>query len=339
MRKFKIVTQTDSIEQGKAGTVLDNWMDDCAPSSVAACVNWLTGSALTSKDGIALAARAGRKDRDGRGDPTTIAQSTKAAQLAGLTVRFAKDWADVEKALADESSALLVSVQQARGYPAGVRMSSWHVRHQKRTKGRTYGHSTSAVAGPKGAQWADPTMSGKGAEAYAVDVTLGELKQIAASANPKAPHKSVRILRAAKKVAAPEPATVETVAVVAPRVVAEPVVERPRRTTAQRATITPAASAPAVSTADALRVAAGVVGRLNAAKENDTMKTQITAALLDALTAALSTSIAVFLGMGISVFDLTGEGAKALVASGVSAALMVLQRWLDEDNTRYGRSR
>ena len=46
-----------------------------------------------------------------------------------------------------------------------------------------------------------------------------------------------------------------------------------------------------------------------------------------------------FLGMGISVFDLTGEGAKALVASGVSAALMVLQRWLDEDNTRYGRSR
>ena len=331
MRKFKIVTQTDSVEQGKAGTVLDNWMDDCAPSSVAACANWLLGTSLTSKDGIALAARAGRKDRDGRGDPTTHAQSSKAAQLAGLTVRYAKDWADVERALKDDTSALLVSVEQARGYPAGVRMSSWHVKHQKRTKGRTYGHSTAAVAGPKGAQWADPTMSGKGAEAYAVEVTIAELKQIAASANPKAPHKSVRILKTAARAAV----TPETVApVTAPAPVVAPVVENPRTPTPPRAKVVADVAAP-----NALNVALGVVNRLNAAKGNETMKQQITAALLDALTAALSTSIAVFLGMGISVFDLTGDGAKALVASAVSAALMVLQRWLDEDNSRYGRSR
>jgi hypothetical protein len=336
MRKFKIVTQTDSVEQGKAGTTADNWMDDCAPSSVAACVNWLLGTSLTSKDGNALAARAGRKDRDGRGDPTTHAQSTKAAQLAGLSVRYAKDWADVERALKDEGSALLVSVDQPRGYPAGVRMSSWHVKHQKRTKGRTYGHSTSAVGGAKGAQWADPTMSGKGAEAFAVDVTVSELRQIAASANPKAPHKGIRILRVAKPAKVVPPVTVPTVA---PKPVAPPVAEHPRQPAPQRVTLKPAAITPKVDTGDALRVAAGVVGRLNAAKGHETMREQITAALLDALTAALSTSIAVFLGMGISVFDLTGEGAKALVASGVSAALMVLQRWLDEDNARYGRSR
>jgi hypothetical protein len=331
MKKFKIVTQTDSVEQGKAGTVLDNWMDDCAPSSVAACANWLLGTSLTSKDGNALAARAGRKDRDGRGDPTTHAQSSKAAKLAGLTVRYAKDWADVERALKDETSALLVSVEQARGYPAGVRMSSWHVKHQKRTKGRTYGHSTAAAAGPKGAQWADPTMSGKGAEAYAVDVTLAELKQIAASANPKAPHKSVRILKAAARTVV----TTETVAPApSPAPVVAPVVENPRTPTPSRAKVIADVEAP-----NALTVALGVVNRLNAAKGNETMKQQITAALLDALTAALSTSIAVFLGMGISVFDLTGDGAKALVASAVSAALMVLQRWLDEDNSRYGRSR
>ena len=69
------------------------------------------------------------------------------------------------------------------------------------------------------------------------------------------------------------------------------------------------------------------------------MKDQIIAAGLDALQAGLSTAIAVFLGLGVSIFDLTGDGAKAVAASAISAALLVLQRWLDEDNTRYGRTR
>ena len=69
------------------------------------------------------------------------------------------------------------------------------------------------------------------------------------------------------------------------------------------------------------------------------MKQQIIAASLDALQAALSTAIAVFLGLGVSIFDLTGDGFKAVVASAISAGLLVLQRWLDEDNVKYGRTK
>jgi len=116
------------------------------------------------------------------------------------------------------------------------------------------------------------------------------------------------------------------------------VIQAPKPAAIKRAK--PAPRAPAVDTAAALHVAAGVVGKLKlAAKGNKNMRDQIVAAGLDALQAAVSTAIAVFLGMGISIFDLTGDGAKAVAASAVGAALMVLQRWLDEDNTRYGRTR
>jgi hypothetical protein len=98
-------------------------------------------------------------------------------------------------------------------------------------------------------------------------------------------------------------------------------------------------SKPAVDTVAALKVAQGVVAKIQVAKGDKTMKDQIIAAALDALQAGLSTAIAVFLGLGVSIFDLTGDGAKAVAASAISAALLVLQRWLDEDNTRYGRTR
>ena len=66
------------------------------------------------------------------------------------------------------------------------------------------------------------------------------------------------------------------------------------------------------------------------------MTDQIEAALQDAAQAAVSTAIAVYLGMGIGIFDLTGEGAKAIAASAIGAALVVVQRWLDKKNKRYG---
>ena len=69
------------------------------------------------------------------------------------------------------------------------------------------------------------------------------------------------------------------------------------------------------------------------------MKQQFQAVLQDALKMAISTCIAVYLGMGISIFDLTGDGAKAIAAAGISAGLIVLQRWFDRDNTAYGLTR
>jgi hypothetical protein len=98
-------------------------------------------------------------------------------------------------------------------------------------------------------------------------------------------------------------------------------------------------TSPQVDPAVAIPTLAGVVGRIAASRGDATMRDQIIAAALDALQAALSTAIAVFLGLGVSIFDLTGDGAKAVAASAISAALLVIQRWLDEDNTAYGRQR
>ena len=130
--------------------------------------------------------------------------------------------------------------------------------------------------------------------------------------------------------AVPTPPPAPTIAVQAPKSHAEP------RKVSQ-ATKTPAK--PTVDQAAAISTLVGVVRRINASKGDQTMREQIIAAALDALQAALSTAIAVFLGLGVSIFDLTGDGLKAVAASAISAALLVLQRWLDEDNSAYGRQR
>ena len=356
LRPFKIVTQLDSAEPGGV-------IDDCAPASLAALANYLTGSALKSREAIAVATKCGRIDRQGKPDGSSLALLVKMAPHMGLKPRWAKSWAEVLQALAD-GHGVIINVQQPIGYPMTVRMSAWHAKWAKwwqRTDPKKiaagYGHATAAVAGEAGAQWACPTMSGTGSEAYAVPVSLADLKTIASSKGD-APHKRCLIMSAVKKPVAAVPASPVTVPaqvstptepqrpvaapVPVPAVIQAPVPAPAVPVPAPAAPIPakPAPVAPAVDTAAALNVAAGIVGKLNlAAKGDKNMGKQIVAAALDALQAAVSTAIAVFLGMGISIFDLTGEGAKAVVASAVGASLMVLQRWLDEDNTRYGRNR
>jgi len=318
---LKIVTQTDSIEKG-------GWMDDCAPSTLMAAANFLTGSSFTSKDGVKFLEKVGRKDVEGQGTPTTFPQLVKAAPLVGLKPKYAKSWDEVVAAL-KAGAVVGINVQQAKGYPATVQMSAWHKAHQKRNPGKTYGHMTCAAMVEGKVQWADPTMSGKGKETYAVEVSLADLKVIASSKGD-APHKRCLIFTAVpKKSSAPVP-TVAPVSQIVPVSSSAPVAITPPVQTISKRTIDNAA---------AIRVAQGVVAKIQVAKGDKTMKDQIIAAALDALQAALSTAIAVFLGLGVSIFDLTGDGAKAIAASAISAALLVLQRWLDEDNTRYGRTR
>jgi len=321
MTKLKIVTQTDNIEKG-------GWMDDCAPASLMAAANFLTGSVFTSKDGVAFLEKVGRKDIQGQGTPTSLAQLVKAAPLVGLKPKYPKGWDEVVAAL--KSGAVVgINVQQAKGYPATVSMSAWHKAHQKRNPGKTYGHMTCAILSEGKVQWADPTMSGKGKETYAVEISLADLKVIARSKGDL-PHKRCLIFTAVpKKSSAPAPTAVLSSQIV-------PVSSSALVATTLAAQTT---SKPAVDTVAALKVAQGVVAKIQVAKGDKTMKDQIIAAGLDALQAGLSTAIAVFLGLGVSIFDLTGDGAKAVAASAISAALLVLQRWLDEDNTRYGRTR
>ena len=321
MSKLKIVTQTDNIEKG-------GWMDDCGPAALMAAANFLTGSTFTSKDGVAFLERVGRKDIQGQGTPTSLYQLVKAAPLVKLKPKYPKGWDEVVAAL-KAGAVVGINVQQAKGYPATVSMSAWHKAHQKRNPGKTYGHMTCAILSEGKVQWADPTMSGKGKETYAVEVSLADLKQIASSKGDL-PHKRCLIFTAVpKKSSAPVP-TAAPVSQIVPASSSAPVA------------ITPPVqiiSKPAVDPALALKVAQGVVAKIQVAKGDKSMKDQIIAAALDALQAGLSTAIAVFLGLGVSIFDLNGDGVKAVAASAISAALLVLQRWLDEDNTRYGRTR
>jgi len=341
MTKLKIVTQTDSIEKG-------GWMDDCDPATLMAAANFLTGSTFTSKDGIAFLEKVGRKDIQGQGTPTTLPQLVKAAPLVGLKPRYPKGWDEVVAAL-KAGAVVGINVQQANGYPATVSMSAWHKAHQKRNPGKTYGHMTCAILSEGKVQWADPTMSGKGKETYAVEVSLADLKKIASSKGDL-PHKRCLIFTAVpKKLSAPAPTAVlssqivpvNSSALVATTLAAQTTSKTPVQ--ADLRPVEPQKPAPKGKTAVdpilALQVAQGIVGKITVAKGDKTMKDQIIAAGLDALQAALSTAIAVFLGLGVSIFDLDGDGVKAVAASAISAGLLVLQRWLDEDNTRYGRTR
>lgn len=336
MDHMRIVTQLDSVEKNAKGQTI---IDDCAPSALMACANYLTGTTYTSADGVRILTRVGRKDVAGVPTPTWLAQIVKAAPLVGLRPAYAKSWQQVVDALR-AGGTVLINVQQPRGYPATVQLSAWHARWKRYWQKidpqhvrAGYGHATAAAAYGDGAQWGDPTMSGTGRETYAVPVSWSDLRAIASSKGD-APHKRCIILT--RQVAAKT-----TPAPVAAPAVATITVQPPTRDAAvsKPASVVQTSPVHAVDHAAAITTLAGVVSRIAASRGDKTMRDQIIAAALDALQAALSTAIAVFLGLGVSIFDLTGDGAKAVAASAISAALLVIQRWLDEDNTAYGRQR
>lgn len=161
-------------------------MDDCAWSTLACAINHLTGSTLATKEAIAIGESVGRHDRDGFPDPTSLAQLAAGAKKAGISARYPKSWDDVLKSMA-QGAVIGINVEQAKNYPS-IKMSDWHRKREARKPGKPYGHMTCASQYGEGAQWADPTMSGKGNESYAVPVTLDQLKQIASSKGD-APHK------------------------------------------------------------------------------------------------------------------------------------------------------
>jgi hypothetical protein len=180
MGKLKIVTQTDNVEAS-------GMMDDCAWATLACVSNFLLGSELRSEDGINIGEMVGRHDRENKGDGSSLAQVGKGAKLIGLVPEKPKSWADVVNAL-KAGHAIGISVQQPKGYPVHVKMSKWHAAWIKANPGKSYGHITCA-ADMDGvvAQWADPTMTGKGKEKFAVPVTYADLKAIASS-HGDAPH-------------------------------------------------------------------------------------------------------------------------------------------------------
>ena len=171
MNRLKVVTQLDSVEK-------NGMIDDCAWATMACAANFLTGSSFTSKDGIKWGEEVGRIDHANKGDASSLGQMKKAAKLAGLESEYPESWADVLSALY-AGKFICLSVEQPVGYPKRITMSKWHRANIK--TGDHYGHITGFANHELGAQWADPTMTGKGKEKWAIPVTIEEIRQIAES--------------------------------------------------------------------------------------------------------------------------------------------------------------
>jgi hypothetical protein len=220
--KYKVKSQlySDAEAQLKGSKQI---LDDCTWSSCAAAVSWASGYTVdySATQGVeAMKKVTGRKDVQGKSDNGgSLAEAAKVIAHLGGKARYAKSWEDAVAA-AKGGAALMVWVQQAVDYPAGVKISAWHDRwhkwwskHQPAKIAAGYGHMTSAgYDDVDGWQWTCPTRDEKvAAEKYGVPVTEAQLRQIA---NSKVKAKKVKVdykcllivTHPGKKAAAPAPA-------------------------------------------------------------------------------------------------------------------------------------
>jgi hypothetical protein len=220
--KYKVKSQlySDAEAQQKGAKQI---LDDCTWSSCAAAVSWASGYTVdySAAQGVAAMKKVtGRKDVQGKSDNGgSLAEAAKVIAHLGGKARYAKSWADAVAA-AKGGAALMVWVQQAVDYPAGVKISAWHDRwHKWWSKQQPekikagYGHMTSAgYDDVDGWQWTCPTRDEKvAAEKYGVPVTEAQLRQIANSKSKAKKagidYKCVLIVtHPGKKAAAPAPA-------------------------------------------------------------------------------------------------------------------------------------
>jgi hypothetical protein len=233
--KYKVKSQlyADAEAQLKGSKQI---LDDCTWSSCAAAVSWASGYTVdySAAEGVAaFEAATGRKDKQGVSDAGgSLAEAVKVIAKLGGKARYAKSWEDAVAA-AKNGAALMVWVQQPIGYPAEVKISTWHDRWAKWWKKTDpahlkagYGHMTSAAwCEDHGWQWACPTRDEKvAAEKFGVPVTEEQLRQIANSkvkaGQVKADYKCLLIVTHPGKAAAPKPVS-------APVVAAAPVVATP----------------------------------------------------------------------------------------------------------------
>ena len=221
--KYKVKSQlySDAEAQQKGAKQI---LDDCTWSSCAAAVSWASGYTVdySAADGVAAEKAAlKRVDKQGVSDNGgSLPEAVKVIAHLGGKARYAKSWEDAVAA-AKGGAALMVWVQQAVDYPAGVKISAWHDRwHKWWSKQQPakitagYGHMTSAgYDDVDGWQWACPTRDEKvAAEKYGVPVTEAQLRQIANSKvkarKLKADYKALLIVtHPGKKASAPAPVT------------------------------------------------------------------------------------------------------------------------------------
>ena len=378
--KYRVASQlySDAESQLKGAKQI---LDDCTWSSCAAAVSWASGYTVnySAADGVAAQKAAlKRVDKQGVSDNGgSLPEAVKVIAHLGGKARYAKSWEDAVAA-AKGGAALMVWVQQAVDYPAGVKISAWHDRwHKWWSKQQPakikagYGHMTSAgYDDVDGWQWACPTRDEKvAAEKYGVPVTEAQLRQIANSkvkaGKLKADYKALLIVTHPGKAAAPKPVAAPVVVAPAPTPAPAPriAVEAPRshaepRKVAQGTKTPPDAvqaqldqigkadwGAIAADGLAVLSAAAAATGkekgmnRILAGLKYIAANTQIDEIVLDFVKTFLTVSISVALGLGIPLLDIQGGDFRTIVSAGLASGLGIVVKALDRDNSAYGLKR
>ena len=377
--KYKVKSQlySDAEAQQKGAKQI---LDDCTWSSCAAAVSWASGYAVdySAADGVAAMKKVtGRKDVQGKSDNGgSLAEAVKVIAHLGGKARYAKSWEDAVAA-AKGGAALMVWVQQAVDYPAGVKISAWHDRwhkwwskHAPEKIKAGYGHMcSSGYDDVDGWQFCCPTRDEKvAAEKYAVPVTEAQLRQIANSkvkaGKLKADYKALLIVTHPGKATAPKPVAAPVVAPApTPAPASKIAVEAPRSHAEPRkvakGTKTPPDAVQAqldqIGKADWGAIAADGLAVINAAaaatgKEKGMNRiwaglkyiaanTQIDEIVLDFVKTFLTVSISVALGLGIPLLDIQGGDFRTIVSAGLASGLGIVVKALDRDNSAYGLKR
>lgn len=377
--KYRVKSQlySDAEAQQKGAKQI---LDDCTWSSCAAAVSWASGYAVdySAADGVAAQKAALKRiDKQGVSDNGgSLPEAVKVIAHLGGKARYAKSWEDAVAA-AKGGAALMVWVQQAVDYPAGVKISAWHDRwhkwwsKEKPEKIRLgYGHMTSAgYDDVDGWQWACPTRDEKvAAEKYGVPVTEAQLRQIANSkvkaGKLKADFKALLIVTHPAKATAPKPVAAPVVAPAptpapAPKIAVEAPRSHAEPRKVAKGTKTPPDAVQAqldqIGKADWGAIAADGLAVINAAaaatgKEKGMNRilaglkyiaanTQIDEIVLDFVKTFLTVSISVALGLGIPLLDIQGGDFRTIVSAGLASGLGIVVKALDRDNSAYGLKR
>jgi hypothetical protein len=351
-------------------------LDDCTWSSCAAAVSWASGYTVDYSAAQGVAAQKAalkRVDKQGVSDNGgSLPEAVKVIAQLGGKARYAKSWEDAVAA-AKSGAAIMVWVQQAVQYPAGVKISAWHDRwHKWWSKEKPekiklgYGHMTSAGwCEDHGWQWACPTRDEKvAAEKFGVPVTEAQLRQIANSkvkaGKLKADFKALLIVTHPGKVAAPAPVAVPVAAPVVAQVAPTINVEAPRKPVEAKkvesgtkipseldvavkalekvdwASIGAKGLALAGNAAEAAKKEKTTVGKIGAWFKYIADNSKIDEMLLDAVRTFLTVSISVALGLGIPLLDINGGDFRTIISAGLASALQIVVKALDPSSTDYG---
>jgi len=346
-------------------------IDDCGPSALAAAIFHSSKGALNPGVAacIAAAAKAGRVDRFGKSDGTTFVQIVAAGKSLGATLVPAGSW---EKAVAAMSTgrAVVVAFRAPLATPRNA-LSAWQRGNAKRHPGHSYGHlATMAIVDGKFI-FADPTMSGKGAEEFGKEITAEEAKVIGQwgigveNARRKNPMVWIVTTKVVASVPAPvvEP-TPKVVPVVAPvaKPSPAPVASLDEALDARIAAPAPKPRAQgrgydeelaALGRVDwgnkaneagkvlgsalaATEKVKGTMGKLKAGIVYIIANTGIDEAIIEAVRVGLSTGIAVMLATGAPILDMTTEDFRVVGSGAIAATLQVLVRALNPDDPKFG---